>query len=180
MGPQKAALVFLDRHPDAKAFEVTLYGSLAATGKGHLTDQAIVEVLSQVAPVEIVWKANEVLPFHTNGMLFKSFNESGETTDEWKVYSVGGGALSEGKGKDDFFYTPPIYELKSIREIQQWCEKNGRGYWEYVEMCEDRDIWDYLREVWHTMQQSVENGLDNEGALPGPLNLRRKASTYYI
>lgn len=180
MGPQKAALVFLDRHPDAKAFEVTLYGSLAATGKGHLTDQAIVEVLSQVAPVEIVWKANEVLPFHTNGMLFKSFNESGETTDEWKVYSVGGGALSEGKGKDDFFYTPPIYELKSIREIQQWCEKNGRGYWEYVEMCEGRDIWDYLREVWHTMQQSVENGLDNEGVLPGPLNLRRKASTYYI
>ena len=72
MGPQKAALVFLDRHPDAKAFEVTLYGSLAATGKGHLTDQAIVEVLSQVAPVEIVWKANEVLPFHTNGMLFLS------------------------------------------------------------------------------------------------------------
>ncbi|WP_048798673.1 serine dehydratase beta chain, partial [Segatella buccae] len=54
-----------------------------------------------VAPVEIVWKADIVLPFHTNGMVFKSFNGAHHVTDEWTVYSIGGGALSEGKGKDD-------------------------------------------------------------------------------
>ena len=41
MGPLKAAEIFASRHPEAKSFEVTLYGSLAATGKGHLTDVAI-------------------------------------------------------------------------------------------------------------------------------------------
>lgn len=38
MGPRKAAEIFLEKHPEAKAFQVTLYGSLAATGKGHMTD----------------------------------------------------------------------------------------------------------------------------------------------
>ena len=46
--------------------------------------------------------------------------------------------------------------------------------------CEDPDIWDYLKEVWDTMKESVQRGLEQEGVLPGPLNLRRKASTYYI
>ena len=30
------------------------------------------------------------------------------------------------------------------------------------------------------MKSAVERGLDNEGVLPGPLNLRRKASAYFI
>lgn len=34
MGPRKAAEMFVERHPDAASFKVTLYGSLAATGKG--------------------------------------------------------------------------------------------------------------------------------------------------
>ena len=54
MGPQYAAKLFLERNAGAKSFEVTLYGSLAATGKGHQTDTAIIEVLSPAAPVEII------------------------------------------------------------------------------------------------------------------------------
>lgn len=45
MGPRKAAEMFLERHPDAASFKVTLYGSLAATGKGHMTDVAIIDTL---------------------------------------------------------------------------------------------------------------------------------------
>ena len=67
-----------------------------------------------------------------------------------------------------------------MSEILYWCERTGRNYWEYVQQCEDEDIWDYLAEVWKTMKESIERGLDQEGVLPGPLNLRRKASTYYI
>lgn len=180
MGPQRAAEIFAGRHPEAAAFEVTLYGSLAATGKGHLTDVAIIEVLNKIAPIEIVWKPTEVLPYHTNGMLYKSLNAANEVTDEWEVYSVGGGALSEGKGKEDIFYTEPVYELNTLKEIQKWCEASGRGYWEYVEHCEGEEIWDYLSEVWQTMRTAVEEGLDNAGVLPGSLNLSRKASNYYI
>ena len=56
MGPRKAAEQFLARHPEAASFEVTLYGSLAATGKGHMTDVAILDVLQPHAPVEILWR----------------------------------------------------------------------------------------------------------------------------
>ena len=92
--------------------------------------------------------------------------------------SVGGGALAE-EGHDKGA-TPDIYNMSRMSEILYWCERTGRNYWEYVQQCEDEDIWDYLAEVWKTMKESIERGLDQEGVLPGPLNLRRKASTYYI
>jgi L-serine dehydratase len=76
--------------------------------------------------------------------------------------------------------SPDIYDMTKMSEILGWCERTGRSYWEYVQLCEDSDIWDYLHEVWRTMQEAVERGLEQEGALPGPLNLRRKAATYYI
>ena len=180
MGPQRAATIFAERHPKAARFEVTLYGSLAATGKGHMTDKAIIDVLKQVAPVEIIWEPDIFLPYHPNGMLFRAFNDSQDLLDEWTVYSVGGGALSEGKATGDFFQKESVYDLHTLKDIQAWCEHHGRGYWEYVKQCEGDDLWDYLREVWKTMQAAVERGLDSEGALPGPLNLARKAPNYYI
>ena len=180
MGPQRAAIIFAERHPEAARFEVTLYGSLATTGKGHMTDKAIIDVLKQIAPVEIVWEPSVFLPYHPNGMLFRAYNNSQDLLDEWTVYSVGGGALSEGKATDDYFHKESVYDLHTLKDIQTWCEHHGRGYWEYVKHCEGDDLWDYLREVWKTMQAAVERGLDSEGALPGPLNLARKAPNYYI
>ena len=180
MGPQKAAQMFIEKYPNAKSFEVTLYGSLAATGKGHMTDVAIEDVLNTVAPVTIVWKPSVFLPFHPNGMCFVAIDESGNRSEEWVVYSVGGGALSEGKGKDDMFYTEPVYELSTLKAIQHWCEESGRGFWEYTNECEGPEIWDYLHEVWLMMCNAVERGLENDGVLPGPLKLSRKASNYYI
>lgn len=180
MGPQRAAIIFAERHPEAARFEVTLYGSLAATGKGHMTDKAIIDVLKQIAPVEIVWEPSVFLPYHPNGMLFRAYNNSQDLLDEWTVYSVGGGALSEGKATGDYFHKESVYDLHTLKDIQTWCEHHGRGYWEYVKHCEGDDLWDYLREVWKTMQAAVERGLDSEGALPGPLNLARKAPNYYI
>lgn len=180
MGPQKAAQIFLKRHPDAAGFEVTLYGSLAATGKGHMTDKVIEEVLSPVAPVNIDWQPQKFLPFHPNGMEFVARDPGGNVLEDWTVYSIGGGALSEGKGVNDPFRTKDIYAMNSLTEIRDWCDRNGRSYWEYVQQCEDVGIWDYLRKVWLMMQDSVERGLNHEGVLPGPLNLPRKAANYYI
>jgi L-serine dehydratase len=176
MGPNKAAQIYCGQHPDAKSFEVTLYGSLAATGKGHMTDLAIEEVLRPVAPTTINWQPQVFLPFHPNGMKFS--HDGGK--DEWTVYSVGGGALSEGKAHGDRFDTEDIYDMNTLTEIMRWCENNGRSYWEYVNKNENSDIWDYLMEVWKKMQESVERGINHEGVLPGPLNLARKAPVYYV
>lgn len=179
MGPRKAAEIFLGKHPEATAFEVTLYGSLGATGKGHMTDVAILDVLHAHTPdVTIIWEPKTFLPFHPNGMKYCAIDAKGTRSDEWIVYSIGGGALAE-EGTSTI-ETPDIYSMNSMTEILIWCEKTGRSYWEYVEECEGQEIWDYLREVWKVMKAAVERGLDNEGVLPGPLNLRRKASAYFI
>ena len=115
MGPRYAAQLFLQRHPEAKAFEVTLFGSLAATGKGHMTDKAILDILQPVAPTEIIWKAHLFFPFHPNAMTFKSKDEKGNVTEEWTVYSIGGGALAE-EG-EQLVATPDIYEMTKLSEI---------------------------------------------------------------
>lgn len=180
MGPQKAAKMFLEKHGDAASFTVTLYGSLAGTGKGHMTDVAINDVLQPIAPVEIVWQPQVFLPYHPNGMKFEAKNYDGNVTDEWTVYSIGGGALSEGEGGSGVLDTPEVYGMNTMTEMMEWCEKTGHSYWEYVDQCEDSSIWDYLMEAWRAMQASVERGINTEGRLPGPLNLARKAPTYYV
>lgn len=178
MGPRKASLHFLASHKQAAAFRVTLYGSLAATGKGHLTDVAIEEVLAPVAPLEIVWRPQEFLTFHPNAMRFEALDAEGNTTDSQLIYSIGGGSIvCEGEEADQH---DDIYDMSTMTEIMEWCNRHGRTYWEYVFAHEDADIKDYLRNVWHNMRGSVENGLSNEGVLPGPLNLPRKAASYFI
>lgn len=179
MGPRYASEIFIQKNPDAKRFEVTLYGSLAATGKGHLTDKAIADVLdNEKHPLEIIWKSNVFLPFHPNGMTFRAIDAEGNEMDNWTVFSVGGGALAEeGKSKCE---SADVYAMDHMDDILAWCRKNGRTYWEYVEACEGKEIWDYLSEVWKTMCESVERGLEAEGVLPGPLNLQRKAAKYNI
>ena len=181
MGPNKAAAMFARRHPEADAFEVTLYGSLAATGRGHLTDMAVTDPLSDGGrrKVDIVWKPEVFLPFHPNGMKFTAKDADGNVGDEWTVYSIGGGTISEGPGSA-IGEGPDIYGLNSIHEIVQWCKDTGRNYWEYVQECEDADFWDYLKTVWEAMKESVERGVNTEGALPGPLRLSRKAAMYHI
>ena len=180
MGPAAAAAQYLERHPEATAFDVTLYGSLAATGKGHMTDFAILRVLEPQGQVTIHWEPTVFLPFHPNGMKFGVRQQDGTLFDEWTVYSVGGGALSEG---DEQETTAPdedsLYPLTTMKTIMSWCQETGHTFWEYVEQCEGPEIWDYLREVWRVMQEAVERGIDHEGILPGPLGLQRKAPIYF-
>jgi L-serine dehydratase len=179
MGPRFAAEDFLKGHFHAHRFEVTLYGSLAATGKGHMTDVAVIEALGSTGKkVTINWCPETFLPFHPNAMTIVSYDSSGQQTDSRTYYSVGGGAIvKEGNTQPE---SPEIYKLNKFSDIMNYCERTGRSYWEYVAQCEDKDIWDYLEQVWKAMKEAVERGLAKEGRLPGPLNLRRKASTYYV
>ena len=178
MGPMRAAQMFLDKNSEAVRFEVILYGSLAATGKGHMTDKAILDVLSPKAPTNIIWKPKVFLPFHPNGILFEAWDADGKKLDSWTIYSIGGGTLANETYNEQT--ATQVYDMNYIRDIQAWCEQTGYSYWEYVEQCEGKEIWDYLAEVWEVMQDAVRRGLEAEGILPGGLGIRRKASDYMI
>ena len=178
MAPQVAAREFAKKYKVPDKYNVTLYGSLAATGKGHLTDAAITEVLEPLAPVEIIWEPSIFLPFHPNGMKFEGI-VNGEIANSWTVYSIGGGALSDGVNSKAE-KKESIYPMNKVTDIKNWCDENGRTYWEYVEKCEGKEIWDYLREVWDVMRNTIEHGLQNEGVLPGGLGVQRKSATYLV
>lgn len=179
MGPRKAATEFIHRLPEGEArYEAILYGSLAATGKGHMTDSAIIDAFKEEGKdVEIVWKPDTFLPYHPNAVTFRAVYEDGREPFEMTVYSVGGGAIQiEGDSEEKL---EDIYKMNNFTDIMHYCEETGKCYWEYVEETEGPEIWDYLREVWDTMKAAVERGITSEGRLPGPLNLRRKAAQYY-
>ncbi|MDX9881464.1 MAG: L-serine ammonia-lyase [Prolixibacteraceae bacterium] len=176
MGPAKAAQRFLGSFPNAANYRVFLYGSLAATGKGHLTDTAIVQIFQGKA-VEIIWKPEIFLPKHPNALKFEAYNEQQQLTGDWTVYSIGGGAIIDDDTENE---TRNVYTLNKLDDILNWCRKQGKQLWEFVEDHEGTEIWDYLAEVWKVMDASVSRGLEKDGTLPGGLMLPRKSGSFNL
>ncbi len=175
MGPVRAAKIYRGRHPEAKSFRVTLYGSLALTGKGHLTDVSVVNEL-QPATTEIIWKKNETKPFHPNALEFE-VTDPGSPSDKWLVYSVGGGKIVDDKSK--YSKSELIYRQKNMQDVLNYYKNTGKTLWELVFETEGEKIKEHLANVWDVMQKAIENGLKHEGLLPGGLKLQRKAAAYY-
>ena len=179
MGPRKASQIYLKRSPKAKNYRVTLYGSLAATGVGHLTDVAILTVFREAKKnVELIWEPDVFLPRHPNALLFETLSPNNEVIDSWTAYSVGGGAIIGDNL--DLEESKHIYPFANMTGLLKSCNQNGLHFWEVVEKYEAADIWDYLATVWQTMQNAIHRGLENEGVLPGVIKLPRKATTYYV
>jgi L-serine dehydratase len=178
MGPANAATFFRQRFPQAQAFRIHLFGSLAATGKGHLTDMAIQDSLAPLA-VTFLWQPEYVPFFHPNGMRMEALDSEGHVIGDWEVFSVGGGALSENTAIGWLPASKPTYNHASMNAILKHCAHSGQAFWEYVEEQEGTDVWNYLSEVWQVMQASIERGLQTEGVLPGGLGLPRKAWVFF-
>ncbi len=176
MGPYNAGTLFKKRFPDASLYKVTLFGSLAATGRGHLTDEALRQALAS-SGVDIVFRPDITKPFHSNGMLFEAFDDTQELLGSWEVYSVGGSALKEAN--ENPLSEPSIYPLTTMNDIIQWCQKEHKELWQYVEEYEGKEIWNYLEEVWTTMQAAIDRGLKQTGVLPGILQYPRKAPMFF-
>lgn len=177
MAPRRASELFLRDHKAAARFEITLFGALAATGKGHLTDKAILDVLGQDR-TKIIWKADTFLDLHPNAMQFEAFDNEDNLLDSRKYYSIGGGKIIRDDSNEGLEINE-VYPHHSLTEILQYLDENGLTFWEYVQEFEHAEIWDYLAEVLAVMKKSVEDGLNEEGVLPGGLRLRRKAMSYY-
>jgi L-serine dehydratase len=176
MGPRFAAQAFATSMPPAARMRVTLYGSLAATGRGHLTEHAV-SVPFAPTPVEIVWLPEQLLPRHPNGLRFEALDNHGAVLATRIAYSVGGGALLDEDGQPDG--GPDVYPYTGIADVLARCEKENLLIWELVPLHEGDSIWTHLGDVWATMKRAVATGLEAEGRLPGTLNVPRKASAYH-
>ncbi|MDE5610935.1 MAG: serine dehydratase, partial [Odoribacter sp.] len=136
MGPSRAAGFFTQKHPGAEKIRVTLYGSLALTGRGHGTDIAILKAMNHPENTEIIWQPDVTLPKHPNGMLFEAL-ENGQVIDSWTVYSIGGGALWDENGTFD---GGDLYPKTTMAEIIKWCLEEGCTLVDYVEKYEGKEI----------------------------------------
>ena len=173
MGPSHAAALFRRAFPQAERFQAVLYGSLAKTGKGHLTDVAIQDAFAPL-PTEILWEREtpeESLP-HPNTMELLAFQGEAQL-GRWRVFSVGGGKI-EIEGQPSVA-PQDVYPLSTFQEIKEYCQREGKFLWQYVEENEGPEIWDYLRDVWKQMKATVYAGLNTEGVLHGGLGVQRKA-----
>lgn len=176
MGPEKACRIFLKRYPQADEYEATLLGSLSATGKGHLTDEVIRETFAPGKVTVIFGDTGESKLLHPNTLILKA-KSGGSVVGESEVYSVGGGEIVFKGEKQNA--AEEIYPHKTFDEIKEFCIENSLKLWQYAEIFEGGEIWNFLQNIWENMQNCVLRGLKTDGVLSGGLNTRRKAKILY-
>ena len=173
VGPYHAAQIFRSRYPDADAYRVTLYGSLAFTGEGHGTGKAIRSVLPDA---EVLFDREENKLQHPNTMLFTALKE-GRIIGSHRIFSIGGGSIRiEGENSEE---EKEIYPQKRFSEFMDACKKEDVSLSGLIYRYEDPSCRDYLSVVWKAMQEAVCRGLKAEGILPGGLGVTRKARILY-
>ena len=171
MGPARAAAIFLSENPDADSFRAVLLDSLALTGRGHLTDRAIMNELGADRTTVEFDTGRSDLP-HPNTMELYAYRDGAETA-KMTVLSVGGGAIeivgrTEPEGAE-------VYPEKSFSEIAEYCKHRRMRLSDYVIEREGEEILTYIAECWRVMKKSIDDGLSVTGTLPGGLNVERKA-----
>lgn len=175
MGPKKAALLLKEKYPTADLYQIILYGSLAFTGKGHLTDKIILEALKP-SNVEIIFNKETKELKHPNTMDLIALKNK-EELGRFRAYSIGGGSIQiEG---EDFQEEKDIYDFTTYTDIKNNCKEKNISLLEYVYTQEDKDLSEYLKTVWQTMKKTLEEGLEQEGLIPGRLKIPKKAKTLY-
>ncbi len=176
MGPERAARDFSRLYPRAARFKVTLYGSLAYTGRGHLTDKVILATLAP-KPCGIVFDTEKQDLPHPNMMKFEGFDEHGLRLGKKKYYSIGGGNI---RAEDEPETRPEdVYPFANFEEILRYAKEKNCTLDRIVYDFEGEEIKDFLLYVWHTMQSAIWRGIDTEGLLPGELKVVRKAKTLF-
>lgn len=149
-------------------YKVVLYGSLSFTGKGHLTDLVIKDIL---VDVEIEYSRDLDIE-HPNTMDVFVYKDKALIAEE-RYYSIGGGSILR-KG-DKLREGNLIYPHKTFSEIRAYCEKENMRLYDYVYAFEDEHIKEFLNGIWLVMKESIDQGLHTEGLLPGSLKVSRKA-----
>lgn len=175
IGPQNASKYILSRYSNANFFNVTLYGSLALTGKGHLTDRVILETLGKDRThinFDFLSKVDHPNTFYIEVYFNKKL------IGKHKFVSVGGGTIIIDDVNNETICQ--VYPFSSFKEIKDYCIKENIGLEEVVYRFEDKNIKEYLNNIYEVMLRAINRGLNSDGILPGGLKVERKAKILKI
>ena len=176
MGPDIASRKFKEKNKDADHFKVYLYGSLALTGRGHLTDYVIYQNLGK-DQTEIIFDYDTYYDYHPNGFKLQAYKNN-QLVDEELLFSVGGGSLKKlNEPRDES--EESIYPHSTMNEILKYCLDNNINFVDYVKKYEDDKIMEYMELIYETMNNTIQNNLLKEDILPGSLKVDRKAYKFY-
>ncbi|HLX10809.1 MAG TPA: L-serine ammonia-lyase [Thermoanaerobaculia bacterium] len=137
---------------------------------------------------DLIWNRKELLPLHSNGMVFSAFDAAGGTLEHRTYYSVGGGfVVDEDTASQDRLVrdqTPLPYPFASGAELLETCREEGLAIWELMlanEGCwrTEGEVRAGLLRIWEAMQRCVERGCRESGVLPGVLKVPRRAPRLY-
>lgn len=167
MGPEQACLLARKQYSNIKYIDVTLYASLALTGKGHLTDKIITKTLAPI-PCDITFDYKTPVN-HANTFVFKIFLEDGQKI-LWHIKSIGGGDIV-------------IDELEQATSnenqipFNSWQEfkDNFNTSDEIIDflLTNDQSLKSHINHVFDTMINCIDLGKDKTEILPGKLQLPR-------
>lgn len=171
MGPKNAALYFLQKYPNCNKFIVYLYGSLALTGRGHLTDAILVDTLPNC---QIIFDYKTETK-HPNTLKICGYLND-ELVKEVVFYSIGGGNIViEGEQNAKL---RDVYPLNTFNAIKEHLKEKNMTLVEYVNSYESLD--NYFIEVIEVMHKALISGISKTGVLPGKLKVKRKARKLYF
>ena len=128
------------------------------------------------------------LPGHANGMILMATDAQGDVILQETYYSIGGGfVMTEGElaaGKDTDEGAPVPYPFKSAAEMLEMAQISGKSIAQMKRANEvsrgcDRSLTDGVARIWQVMNDCINRGLENDGILPGGLNVRRRAKAIH-
>ncbi|EGG94136.1 L-serine dehydratase [gamma proteobacterium IMCC1989] len=139
---------------------------------------------------DLILNRKNSLPLHSNGMQFIAFDNQGNTLLEKRYYSVGGGFVHDDEAITaetplvDTHKNDEFYDFASAKELLELCKTHRLSISELMLHNEsvntDVDIVkSQLISIWDVMAQSVKNGCNATGILPGGLNVPRRAPQLY-
>ena len=173
-GPMRASQDMLEHYPDADEFKVTLFGSLALTGKGHLTDK-IIEKTFFPTHCTITFDLKTQCE-HPNTMTIEAFKEH-DVLVKHTYISIGGGKILKDQEQES--EETHVYPHNSMDDIQGYCKQHHLRLDKYIDQFEDESLNSYMDKIFDAMIECVDKGLNTIGKLPGSLEIDRVASALY-
>jgi L-serine dehydratase len=223
IGPMIAANDFVKKLSPSQFAEthyitIELFGSLAHTGVGHGTDNAILMGIEGHLPetidpdaviprckaiiassklslhnkknisfkkdLHLIFNKTDSLPYHTNAMIFRAFNQKSNELLKYVAYSVGGGFVIDDHdiqtGNTEGSTHQPPYPFQTTKDLLAHCKKQNKTIAQIImenelSLYTEDEIKKQLRLIYSTMEACIEKGSHTPGILPGGLNVRRRA-----